>query len=144
MNDGRIAVGYRCTWWDSIGKATVADSGLPVCPECGGALTEVPDENTWWSGCDKGFDAATEIVPGTPKPTLSAFRRYIEWCRGKCYPSIADAYNDFLSDKRNAVPESPIITDEDIKAIATAGKLPVGKVEFVVRLVELAYATRRA
>ncbi|MEW6256544.1 MAG: hypothetical protein AB1592_11355 [Pseudomonadota bacterium] len=77
--DTRVAFGVRCVWWDGI--ANVGRRGnLPACPRCGGPLFEVPDEATWFGGVDQ------HEANGNP-----GYRAFIEWQRGKCFPSFLAA-----------------------------------------------------
>lgn len=78
MTDTRIAYGARCVWWGSIQKVGNR-KGLPCCPECGGVLYEMPNEAAWFEGVDRH----DERQPG--------YRKFIEWLRGKCYPSYGHA-----------------------------------------------------
>lgn len=77
--DGRIAYGANCRWWGSIGEVGTSSrgSGLPCCPRCGGMLFEMESEGEWWSGVD-AYEAGGH--PG--------YRAFIEWLRGRCYPTF--------------------------------------------------------
>lgn len=81
--DLRIVYGARCSWWDSIDKVattTGLPGGLPVCPHCGSPLFEVGSETEWWAGVDQH---ESEREPG--------YRAFIEWLRGKCFPTLEAA-----------------------------------------------------
>jgi hypothetical protein len=81
----RIVYGARCQWWDSIDKVATKPSGLPCCPRCGGVLFEVGSEERWWA------DVEAHEAKGSP-----GYRGFIEWLRGRCFPSYQaalDAYN---------------------------------------------------
>lgn len=95
--DTRIVYGANCVWWDSIDKVGSTSNhprypedfqrgrGLPCCPHCGSVLFEVPSEEEWYrevelfEKCDKN---------GNPHP---GYKKFIEWQRGKCFPSMASA-----------------------------------------------------
>lgn len=85
--DTRIVCGAVCTWWDSIDKVGRLGTGsmgpLPCCPHCKGVLYEYPDEETWW----RGVEDYTSKHPD--------YRKFIEWCRGKCFPRLSDAARSF-------------------------------------------------
>lgn len=76
MADQRIVYGAFCSWWDSISAASRTPSGIPCCPHCGGVLFEVPTEESWWADVDR-YEAAGH----------SGYRAFIEWERGRCFPS---------------------------------------------------------
>lgn len=78
--DTRVVFGVRCAWWDTIDKVAKTDRNLPCCPHCGSVLLEVPDLNTWWAGVD------LHESEGHP-----AYRAFIEWLRGRCYPNLIAA-----------------------------------------------------
>ena len=84
MSDQRIVYGARCSWWDSIDKVATTAGGLPCCPFCGGVLFEVVDEATWWGDVDR------HEAGGRP-----GYRGFVEWLRGKCRPSVADARAEY-------------------------------------------------
>lgn len=96
-DDIRIAYGACCTWWDNIYKVgtvpvqpkvyrkrfggTVAlpseSAGLPRCPHCRGVLFEMRNEAEWFASVDR-YEA--DGHPG--------YRKFSEWMRGKCFPSL--------------------------------------------------------
>lgn len=76
----RVTYGARCSWWGLITEAATRASGLPCCPHCHGVLFEVADEATWWAGVD------AHEANG-----LAGYRAFIEWLRGRCFPSVAAA-----------------------------------------------------
>ncbi len=89
--DTRIVYGFRCVWWDGIeqvGKMKGGDGplgSLPCCPHCGSPLMQMDSPAQWWDG------VAKHEVNGHP-----GYRAFIEWLKGKCYPTIqaaAEAYN---------------------------------------------------
>lgn len=84
-SSGRVVYAARCSWWDTIDKVGTTSSGLPVCPSCGSPLFEQESEAVWWEGVDE-HERTTE--PG--------YRAFVEWLRGKCYPSV-DAARDIYS-----------------------------------------------
>lgn len=80
MADGRVVYGARCSWWDTIDRTATTPSGLPCCPHCGGVLLEAPSLSDWWAS----VDAHEELDhPG--------YRTFIEWARGRCFPTIGVA-----------------------------------------------------
>jgi hypothetical protein len=78
--DLRIVYGARCVWWDSITKAATTPSGLPCCPHCGGVLFETASEEAWWEAVDK-HEAQGAL----------GYHKFVEWSRGKCFPTYGDA-----------------------------------------------------
>lgn len=105
--DTRIAYGACCTWWDDIhkvgtipaqrvlrkrfgGTVTIPSeaAGLPCCPHCRGMLFEMENEAAWFASVDK---YESEGHPG--------YRRFAEWMRGKCFPSIEAAQAAYALDK---------------------------------------------
>ena len=84
MSDDRIVYGMRCVWWDGIEKVgrTPPRGGIsvPCCPHCGGVLYEMPSPKEWWAGVDKHQAAGH---PG--------YRDFIEWLKGKCFPTVQAA-----------------------------------------------------
>lgn len=78
--DTRITYGASCTWWDSIDKIGLRESGghrLPCCPHCKGVLFEVESETIWFDSADK-YEANGH--PG--------YRAMLEWARGKCFTNF--------------------------------------------------------
>lgn len=78
--DTRMVYGARCGWWGTIQEIGRHSSGLPCCPVCKGVLFELPNMEDWWAGVDK-YEAAGH--PG--------YRAFVEWTKGKHYPSFKDA-----------------------------------------------------
>ena len=78
-DDPRIVLGINCTWWDSIDKTAIHAAGFPVCPDCGGPLLEVVNEESWWKGQDP-----------------AANKQCVEWGRGKCFPSHTERFKAYL------------------------------------------------
>ena len=82
--DTRIAYGARCVWWDSIenvGHVKLREGAtLPCCPHCRNMLFEMADEQEWFTNVDK-YEASGH--PG--------YRRFVEWLRGKCFPTTKAA-----------------------------------------------------
>lgn len=80
--DTRITYGAQCVWWggiEDIGKTKPREPGgisLPCCPKCGGMLFELPSPKEWWDGVEK-YEANGH--PG--------YRAFIEWRKGKCFPT---------------------------------------------------------
>jgi len=78
-----IVYGVYCQWWDSIDKTarTPVHNGvqIPCCPFCGSVLYQM-EESDWWRAVDT-YEAKS----------LAGYRKYIEWRRGKCLPSVAAA-----------------------------------------------------
>ena len=116
-HDQRIPYGVACTWWDSIhnvsntsvhpaheiargikirsgGGSAIAriQEGLPCCPHCGSMLFEVESEQVWFDGVDK-YEANGH--PG--------YRKFIEWMRGKCFPSLEEAQAHYSKETSNSV-----------------------------------------
>lgn len=87
--DTRVVYGARCVWWNNIAAVSTTPRGLPCCPHCGGVLFEVPDEQTWWAGVD-AHESTHE--PG--------YRKFVEWLRGRCYPSIDEARAAYAEHQR--------------------------------------------
>lgn len=83
--DTRIVYGALCVWWDDIHKVGKNSSGLPCCPHCRGVLMEMPDIETWNEGVEKyAKDTGDDQYPA-----------FIEWLRGKCFRTIAEARGAF-------------------------------------------------
>lgn len=93
--DPRIVYGARCSWWDSIEKASTTSAmacargasgptsstiSLPCCPHCASPLFEVESEAEWWAGVEKH-----------ERESEPSYRAFIEWLRGKCFGSLAEA-----------------------------------------------------
>jgi len=74
-----IAYGF-CTWWDSLDKVGRLTNGLPCCPVCNSVLFQIP-EAEWFRQVEE-YEA--KKLPG--------YRNFIEWLRGKCYPSYPVAF----------------------------------------------------
>lgn len=93
--DGRIAYGARCSWWGPIGDVSTKPSGLPCCPHCGGVLLEVESLAVWNLQVDS-YTAqgapAFAALGGNPDD----YRRFIDFARGPCFPSSAEAATAFL------------------------------------------------
>jgi hypothetical protein len=87
VKDERIVYGATCVWWDSIDKVGRKESAdrvfgpLPCCPFCGGVLFELDNEAQWFAQVD-AYEAKGH--PG--------YRKFIEWQRGKCFPTHAAAF----------------------------------------------------
>lgn len=100
MNDDtRIAYGACCTWWDSIHevgekrppgfKDKFGMGGLPCCPRCGGMLFEMENEAAWFASVDRYEN------DGNP-----GYRRFAEWLRDKCFPTIDQAQIAYALEKQ--------------------------------------------
>lgn len=88
MAEQLIVYGATCVWWDSIDKAaTKPGSGLPCCPHCGSVLLQV-EEGSWWQGVD------------THAEKESGYREFIEWSRGRCFPTLAVARKAYERSKK--------------------------------------------
>lgn len=79
--DTRIVYGARCAWWGSIDKTALTPPGpsghrIPCCPHCSSPLFEMDDEAAWFAGVDR------HEANGHP-----GYRTFVEWLRGKCFPS---------------------------------------------------------
>ena len=88
-DDLRVAVGTRCTWWDSISRVGHLESGIPCCPVCGGVLYEYPSEQAW-------LEAVALLQHHRGRKD---HRAMVIWGRGHCYPSqdlLRRAYEDRL------------------------------------------------
>lgn len=83
--DPRIVYGARCVWWDSISKAGLNRSRLPCCPHCGSVLFEVESELVWWTNVDAYAEREGD----------ADYRAFMEWLRGKCFASLAQARLEF-------------------------------------------------
>ena len=77
-----IVYGANCVWWDSINKASRKSTGLPACPHCDGVLFEVSSEE--WFKKTNEYEKAH-----------SGYKKFIEWLRGKCFPTTAAAYQQY-------------------------------------------------
>lgn len=73
----RVVYGARCMWWDTIDKASATDSGLPITPCCGSPMFEVDNEAVWFAQVDD-YERTS---------STEGYRRFIEWLRGKHYPT---------------------------------------------------------
>jgi len=80
MADKRVVYGANCVWWDTIDKVAAKESGLPCCPHCGSVLMEVPTLESWWNNVDE------HEKKGNP-----GYRDMMEWMRGRCFRTMADA-----------------------------------------------------
>lgn len=83
--DTRVVYGMRCVWWDGIenvGKTPTDERGIsiPCCPHCGGVLMELPSPADWWRGVE------AHEANGHP-----GYRAFIEWQKGKCFPTMRAA-----------------------------------------------------
>lgn len=82
--DTRIVYGMRCAWWDGIEKVgrieTPSGHGLPCCPHCRGVLMQMDSPAQWWDLVNR-HEAAGH--PG--------YRAFIEWLKGKCFPTVQAA-----------------------------------------------------
>lgn len=78
--DPRVVYGALCAWWDTIDKVHLW-LGLPACPVCHGPLFEMESLEVWWSG-------ARIYAAGKGDTEYLAF---LEWSRGKCFKSYAEA-----------------------------------------------------
>ena len=83
--DTRIVFGMRCVWWDGIekvGKLPPSPSGhsLPCCPHCGGVLMQMDGPEQWWRTVEQ------HQANGHP-----GYRAFIEWMKGKCFPTMQAA-----------------------------------------------------
>ena len=116
MYDSRIAYGVACVWWDSVhnagstgthplhaasknmtvrrkdGSVNEVCYDLPCCPGCGSMLFEVQDEEAWFASVDK-FE----------KDGHPGYRAFVEWGRGKCYPTTAHAVKAYQTETGNTV-----------------------------------------
>lgn len=90
--DNRIVYGALCIWWDGIEK--VGRNGvLPCCPHCKGVLFEMNSPKQWWDGVE------AHEANGHP-----GYRDFIEWLKGKCYPTTHEAKKAYeASGKRTVV-----------------------------------------
>jgi len=84
--DRRVVYGARCSWWGSISEVGSIGSGLPCCPTCSGVLFEVPSAQEWWAGVDR------HEAEGR-----TGYRAFIEWLRGRCFPSLDAAWNEWAA-----------------------------------------------
>jgi hypothetical protein len=82
--DNRVVYGISCVWWDGIEKVgkTPLRGGvsLPCCPQCGGVLMQVDGPKQWWDAVEK------HEASGHP-----GYRAFIEWLKGKCFPTMQAA-----------------------------------------------------
>jgi hypothetical protein len=77
-----IVNGARCTWWDSIDKASSiprqpGEPGLPCCPHCRGVLFQYDSEGDFFRGVAE-YEAAGHLGYG----------KMLEWARGKCFRNL--------------------------------------------------------
>ena len=84
LPDTRVVYGSRCSWWDSIDKASATGSGLPVCPFCKCPLFEMESEEEWWKNVDSH-----------EKKSHPGYRGMIEWGRGKCFPGYKTLQREY-------------------------------------------------
>lgn len=80
MTDTRIVYGAACVWWDSIQNAAVNPLGIPCCPHCHSVLYEIDNIEKWWEGVGD-FELKGHV----------GYRKLVEWQRGKCFKSMAEA-----------------------------------------------------
>ncbi len=78
-NPSLIVYGAKCTWWDDIRNSGTlgGETNLPCCPYCRGVLFQM-DAVAWW----KNVDCRDKDNP--------AYRKTVEWARGKCFPIWPD------------------------------------------------------
>ncbi len=85
MSENKIVYGAVCVWWDSIDKAgLLLPDNLPCCPNCGGVLYEI-EESEWWSDVKK-YQNEGHLD----------YKEFIEWQRGRCFKTYADARQSYL------------------------------------------------
>ena len=77
--DTRIAYGAMCFWWGNIQDVGVLPVGLPCCPQCGGLLLEVPNEEKWFSE----HEDYEKEHPG--------YIEFLRWSKGRCFKSREEA-----------------------------------------------------
>jgi len=88
-----VAYGSRCAWWDDkqrVGSRRVGAHALPCCPHCSGVLLE-----TTWESWTKGVEEHAE------QSGDGAYPAFIEWLRGKCFPSLRAARAAYDASKPN-------------------------------------------
>lgn len=85
-----------CTFWGDISAAAKSDSGIPVCPECGFPLYEMPkyEWDTNVSRYDAGHPGYAEMMRWSKNRCFNDFRhlsaqyamykRVMECCGGCC------------------------------------------------------------
>lgn len=82
--DERVVYGARCSWWGSITEVATKPSGLPCCPHCGGVLFET-DAASWRDGAERHSRESGD----------EHYVRFVDWLRGQCRPSLAEARAEF-------------------------------------------------
>lgn len=102
MGDGRVVYGARCSWWDSIDRASSTGSGLPCCPYCKGPLYEVESADAWWADVRR-YEADGHGHEG--------YEAFVTWLRGRCYQNTESARAQF---------------DAECQAAEALGATPVG------------------
>lgn len=95
MADRMIVYGARCIWWDDISKTSrttprLGGHALPCCPSCGSVLFEMAPMVFW-----KSVDEVEKDRAG--------YRAFVEWLRGKCFKTFADALEAYTKDTGNKV-----------------------------------------
>jgi hypothetical protein len=76
----------RCVWWDGIemvGKMPGTEGrlgSLPCCPHCNSPLMQMDDPAQWWATVEK------HEADGH-----AGYRAFIEWMKGKCFPTMSAA-----------------------------------------------------
>ena len=85
MSD-QIVYGANCVWWDTIDNAGSLDlirhpeqPPMPCCPKCKGMLFQM-DSDEWWRG-----------VEHRESEGWVHYKNFIEWLKGKCFPTFKDA-----------------------------------------------------
>lgn len=95
--DERICYSVGCSWWNSIHQAgrihshdeegNEFSSALPCCPFCGSVLMEMENEKAWWASVNNyALKSGDDDYPN-----------FILWIRGKCFTSVTQAKNAYLS-----------------------------------------------
>jgi hypothetical protein len=95
--DERVVYGMRCVWWDGIENVGTLDHkesvhGLPCCPFCRGVLMQVDNPKVWWEG-----------VNNYEKAGHPGYRAFMEWLKGKCYPTMRAAQEVYQAKKGRTV-----------------------------------------
>lgn len=81
--DFRVVVGQQCTWWGAIQDAAYTKDNIPICPVCGGAMSQLATSAHFWQAVDwfeKGEHGVKEPHPG--------YRSFQEWLRHRCFNDI--------------------------------------------------------
>lgn len=93
MKDSRIVYGAFCTWWDSIdkvGRLPTPSGSIPCCPQCQSVLFEVnPD---FWEH---------SVAAHAARPGNEEYPAFVEWLRGKCYPTQDEAKKAYKARSMN-------------------------------------------